>query len=58
MAATKRAALHAAADRGAVLLAVCGGYQLLGESYQLGDEHAAGRRPRATSRPCASTARA
>lgn len=29
----KRAALHAAADRDAVVLGVCGGYQLLGESY-------------------------
>jgi CobQ-like glutamine amidotransferase family enzyme len=38
MAATKRDALHAAADRGAVVLAVCGGYQLLGHSYELGDE--------------------
>ena len=28
----------AAVDDGAVLLAVCGGYQLLGESYQLGEE--------------------
>ena len=37
MVATKRSALHAAADRGAVVLAVCGGYQLLGHSYQLGD---------------------
>ncbi len=34
----KREALHAVADRGAVILAVCGGYQLLGHSYQLGDE--------------------
>jgi hypothetical protein len=34
----KRDALHAAAARGAVVLAVCGGYQLLGHSYQLGDE--------------------
>ncbi len=34
----KRADLHAAADRGAVVLAVCGGYQLLGHSYELGDE--------------------
>jgi CobQ-like glutamine amidotransferase family enzyme len=33
----KRDALHAAARRGAVVLAVCGGYQLLGTSYQLGD---------------------
>jgi CobQ-like glutamine amidotransferase family enzyme len=37
MVATKRDALHAAADRDAVVLAVCGGYQLLGRSYQLGD---------------------
>jgi len=37
MVATKRDALHAAAERGAVVLAVCGGYQLLGRSYQLGD---------------------
>ncbi len=42
MAATKRDALHAAADRGAVVLAVCGGYQLLGHSYQLGDEQLPG----------------
>jgi lipid II isoglutaminyl synthase (glutamine-hydrolysing) len=34
----KRSALHAAADRGAVILAVCGGYQLLGHSYELGQE--------------------
>jgi CobQ-like glutamine amidotransferase family enzyme len=34
----KAAALHAAAARGAVVLGVCGGYQLLGHSYQLGDE--------------------
>lgn len=34
----KRDAVHAAADRGAVVLAVCGGYQLLGRSYQLGEE--------------------
>jgi CobQ-like glutamine amidotransferase family enzyme len=34
----KREALHAAAERGAVVLAVCGGYQLLGHSYQLGTE--------------------
>ncbi len=42
MAETKREALHAAADRGAVVLAVCGGYQLLGHSYQLGDEELPG----------------
>jgi lipid II isoglutaminyl synthase (glutamine-hydrolysing) len=38
MAQTKRDALHVAADRGAVVLAVCGGYQLLGHSYALGDK--------------------
>ena len=38
MAEIKRNALHAAATRGAVILAVCGGYQLLGHSYQLGAE--------------------
>jgi lipid II isoglutaminyl synthase (glutamine-hydrolysing) len=38
MAATKREALHAAAGRGAVVLAVCGGYQLLGHHYQMGGE--------------------
>jgi lipid II isoglutaminyl synthase (glutamine-hydrolysing) len=38
LAEVKREGLHAAAGRGAALLAVCGGYQLLGESYQLGDE--------------------
>jgi len=34
----KREQLRSAADRGAVVLAVCGGYQLLGHSYQLGAE--------------------
>ena len=38
LAEVKRDALHAVADRGGVILAVCGGYQLLGRSYQLGDE--------------------
>jgi len=33
----KSAALHAAAARGAAILAVCGGYQLLGRSYELAD---------------------
>jgi len=42
MAVTKREALHAARDRGAAILAVCGGYQLLGHSYQLGDEQLPG----------------
>jgi CobQ-like glutamine amidotransferase family enzyme len=35
MVATKRDALHAAAGRGAVVLAVCGGYQLLGHEYEM-----------------------
>ena len=34
----KRDSLRQAADRGAVILAVCGGYQLLGHSYELPDE--------------------
>ena len=42
LAGRKREDLHAAARRGAVILAVCGGYQLLGHSYQLGDETLAG----------------
>jgi CobQ-like glutamine amidotransferase family enzyme len=42
MAESKRDALHAAAERGAVVLAVCGGYQLLGHGYQLGDEELPG----------------
>lgn len=42
MVETKRGALHAAADRDAVVLAVCGGYQLLGTSYRLGDEELPG----------------
>ena len=36
--ASKREALAAAVGDGAALLAVCGGYQLLGHSYQLGAE--------------------
>ena len=42
MAATKRDALHTAAGRGAVVLAVCGGYQLLGHSYELAGERLPG----------------
>ena len=38
LAEVKRDALHAVAARGGAILAVCGGYQLLGHSYQLGDE--------------------
>jgi CobQ-like glutamine amidotransferase family enzyme len=40
--ATKREAVAAATADGAALLAVCGGYQLLGHSYQLGGERIAG----------------
>jgi CobQ-like glutamine amidotransferase family enzyme len=39
---TKREALHAAAAAGKVVLAVCGGYQLLGHFYALGDERIPG----------------
>src|SRR3954463_6325991 len=42
MVQTKRDALHAAADRGAVGVAVCGGYQLLGHGYEMGDERLPG----------------
>jgi CobQ-like glutamine amidotransferase family enzyme len=42
MAATKRPPLHAAADRGAVVLAVCGGYQLLGNAYEMDGEELPG----------------
>src|SRR5258705_3997545 len=37
MLSTKRDAIASAVEDGAALLAVCGGYQLLGHSYQLGD---------------------
>jgi lipid II isoglutaminyl synthase (glutamine-hydrolysing) len=42
MVATKREALTAAVDDGAAMLAVCGGYQLLGHSYQLDEERLPG----------------
>ncbi len=42
MVETKRDPLRAAAERDAVVLAVCGGYQLLGGSYRLGDEEIPG----------------
>ena len=38
----KRDAIAAALGEGALLLAVCGGYQLLGSSYQLGEERIEG----------------
>jgi CobQ-like glutamine amidotransferase family enzyme len=40
--ASKRAGLAQAVEDGAVVLAVCGGYQLLGHSYELGDERIEG----------------
>ena len=42
MVRTKRDGIASAAEDGAVVLAVCGGYQLLGHSYQLGDERIEG----------------
>ena len=42
MVETKRDALHAAAARGAVIFAVCGGFQLLGHGYEMGDEELPG----------------
>src|SRR6058998_1966578 len=42
MLSTKRDALASAVEDGAVVLAVCGGYQLLGHSYQLDDERIPG----------------
>jgi CobQ-like glutamine amidotransferase family enzyme len=42
MVRTKRDALHAAADAGKVVLGVCGGYQLLGHAYALGNEEIPG----------------
>src|SRR5207253_4213307 len=42
MVETKKEALHAAADRGAVVLAVCGGYQLLGNEYEMEGERLPG----------------
>jgi lipid II isoglutaminyl synthase (glutamine-hydrolysing) len=40
--AGKREAISAAVERGAPMLAVCGGYQLLGHSYQLDEERLQG----------------
>src|SRR5215216_7905887 len=42
LATIKRDALHAAAGRGAVLFGVCGGFQLLGHGYEMGDERLPG----------------
>src|SRR3954465_9114849 len=45
LATVKREALHAAAARGAVIFAVCGGYQLLGHGYELAGERLPGVGP-------------
>ena len=42
MVASKREAMAAAVGDGAAVLAVCGGYQLLGHSYVIGDERIEG----------------
>jgi lipid II isoglutaminyl synthase (glutamine-hydrolysing) len=39
---TKRDALHEASSRGAIVLGICGGYQLLGRSYTLGEQQIEG----------------
>jgi lipid II isoglutaminyl synthase (glutamine-hydrolysing) len=39
---TKRDALHSAAASGGLLLGICGGFQLLGHAYELGDEEIPG----------------
>jgi lipid II isoglutaminyl synthase (glutamine-hydrolysing) len=38
----KREPLHAAAERGAIVLGICGGIQLLGDHYELGTERVPG----------------
>ena len=42
LATVKREALHAAAERGAVVFGVCGGLQLLGSSYEIDGEELPG----------------
>jgi CobQ-like glutamine amidotransferase family enzyme len=42
LAGPKREAVHAHAGRGAVVFAVCGGHQLLGHAYAMGDEELPG----------------
>jgi lipid II isoglutaminyl synthase (glutamine-hydrolysing) len=39
---TKRDALHSAAASGGLVLGICGGFQLLGHAYELGDEEIPG----------------
>ena len=55
---TKRDAIAAALDAGAALLAVCGGYQLLGHSYELPDGERCRASAWSTCGRCASPARA
>jgi CobQ-like glutamine amidotransferase family enzyme len=40
--ATKKDAMHAAAAAGVQILGICGGYQLLGDEYELGSERVPG----------------
>ena len=58
MVETKREALHAAADRGAVVLAVCGGYQLLGAELRARGTSRCRASGSWTCAPCARRARA
>src|SRR4051794_41431339 len=66
MVETKKEALHAAAERDAVVLAGCGGYELLGHEYERGGEQLPGggrgglrtlREPGRLVRDCAVDAR-
>ena len=54
---TKRDALHAAADAGRVVLAVCGGYQLLGQPLRARRRAHPRGRASSTCTRCARTAR-
>ncbi len=56
LAETKRTEMHSAADRGAVVLAVCGGYQLLGRATSSATRSYRGSGSW-TSAPCARRAR-
>jgi lipid II isoglutaminyl synthase (glutamine-hydrolysing) len=42
LATVKREAIHGHADRGGAILAVCGGYQLLGHGYAMGEQRLPG----------------
>ena len=54
---TKREALHAAAARGAIVLGVCGGFQLLGHRYELGADEVPGLASSTSRRSARRTAR-